>query len=1239
MKKSFKIFGFLPKIFFLIVLGVQSLMSADTPVANNSKDLCYTSVKYSGLCLGLLGVGCKQTIELRNDSGKALSDVDVYLDAGSLLNVDLFTNCGVDGKKGNCTQRNGINLGQLAGVDLLNKSVIAFDMPDFSVDATHSIFSSSLLNVTLFSGSNLNAVYRKNGTLYSSKVQKCGPVIQNGYRDFTLREKQNLNGNLKVIGNTILIAKSNTGRNSQCSGTNFINDASDGNNTYDLCKYKIGSDEATSAELKLPSKDSKIVWAGLYWQSILNNSADATKQTIRVKKDSDSFVSVGADEINWNTYKPNTTNYKIYSAFADVSELFAQKGWNGGTYTVADVPSVAGKIDTLGAYGAWSLVVIYEDESEKLRNVSVFDGWKLVSKDTGSIKVPISGFLTPNRGVISAKAAVFTAEGDKTISGDTLKMKKGSSISFADIGDPSNNAFSSKIATEGTRVPSVTNNMGIDIQEYDVGSLMENRQTSTEFEFGSTKDAYWPSMIAFSTQLYEPDVCYEEKMYFNEKLVGDDNLPGKDDVVEFSVDVTNKDNETAKGVVIDKDFDKPDEFTYEPNSLKIDSVAKTDNQGDDTAEYNGFGIKLMLGSGANASAGGDITRDFVTTFKFKAKVGEAKDISENVYRVSYRNDTLGLSFDGSPIRKCADFDNAFGAYIPEIGNFNVVRAGAVSNNDPLDPNAIENALYTQLVNRAFSVDVIALDTNNTTPKKPSSDKKVDVSIVEVDPNGGCVGGEALSDVYSVTFAKNTDMIKNLNVVAKKASQNAVFKMVFDSKVLCSRDNFSIRPATFDIVPQVNTLVGAKAYNYSFKAMDAGATPMPSLRYNQNINNSLTKFAATQLILPSGCELDGQKQNIQQSFSFVNGESNPVIKYNNVGELKFFIVDNDYTRASNDFAKGDCVADSSSNTIDASGKIGCMVYGDKTLTFIPAKFDAKLSISNASSSLTYLSGDENMSANLLFDVKALLENSEVATNYTAKCYSKDVGAKVALNSPATLAWDTPATRLFMPSRVNDSVVIKDSSFENGEANVSYKFNFGRDITKPDNPFVINASEFVIESMNDGVVNSFSSGLLGDDDTNATFGFGRAHIANQRYNNVVSAQSNIYFEIYCFNGCNTSLLPLNSTHSDDIRWFINSSHNALNDGKATSTSGANIIVVKEPQNNTSAQSVELKYNETRGYPYKTTMKLFADDWLLSDTPTYNTYSVEFLKTGDWAGKQKTQNATKDEDAIAPNRRIQW
>jgi len=160
------------------------------------------------------------------------------------------------------------------------------------------------------------------------------------------------------------------------------------------------------------------------------------------------------------------------------------------------------------------LVVIYKNEldlNEKLRNISVYDGYKVVSSGSNSVNIYIDGFLTPTNGDVNSILSVFAAEGENIYSGDDITVE-----GKTPPGAVSGNAFDSSISGFDAN-PSYRNANGIDIDIYDLNSdpsnqIIANEQSSATINLDSGGDAYFPSLVVFTTELYQPRVCYAQTL-------------------------------------------------------------------------------------------------------------------------------------------------------------------------------------------------------------------------------------------------------------------------------------------------------------------------------------------------------------------------------------------------------------------------------------------------------------------------------------------------------------------------------------------------------------------------------------------------------------------------------------------------------------------------------------------------------------------------------------------------------
>ncbi|HIP85433.1 MAG TPA: hypothetical protein EYH17_02165, partial [Pyrodictium sp.] len=359
-------------------------------------------------------------------------------------------------------------------------------------------------------------------------------------RNFTQRYTKSLKGNLKVIGNTVL--ESIDGYTYPNSYVRLRYVGVDG----DYRTFNSSSATINTAEAGVDISASRIKWAGLYWQGYLHtNDGDlgidsqydiANSQTtahaqileiinshsVSLQRGTNSAHKVTPDKVDWHIQynKRNYVAYK-YSAFANVTSLLQDQS-PSARYTIANIPTREGRTnkgshrDRLGNYGAWSLVIVYDNNTslaEKTRNISVFDGYLVIDNTTQQIDIPASGFKTPKNAPngVDSTLSVFAAKGDKTYTGDFLELINQDDLNYRlASSDGTNNFFNSSIEGVPIRNPSLPNNMGIDIHTQQVGTSagssmpIKTNHTNATIRIGTAGDHFMPSMVAFATEFYSP---------------------------------------------------------------------------------------------------------------------------------------------------------------------------------------------------------------------------------------------------------------------------------------------------------------------------------------------------------------------------------------------------------------------------------------------------------------------------------------------------------------------------------------------------------------------------------------------------------------------------------------------------------------------------------------------------------------------------------------------------------------
>jgi uncharacterized repeat protein (TIGR01451 family) len=466
-------------------------------------------------------------------------------------------------------------------------------------------------------------------------------------RPFTRRNPvTNERGNIALVGNSLVTcaAKNNNNcavtRSGSVSGSN-----SDYNSNFIDADADNATNNSSSATLSLPS-GSTVLWAGLYWGA--RSTDAAARDDIKFKPANSGFYStLTATQLDSTAAAPNA-----YQGFVDVTPQVQSA--RSGTYWVADISALNG-MDGTGFYGGWSLVVVYRDVNQPLRNLTVFDGFASVSNGN-NVTITASGLLTPTTGLFNAYAGMVTYEGDQGIFGDSFQMTNTSTNVTTTINDtqnPSNNFFNSSISNLGTRItaknPDYVNQLGFDVDTVSIASantVLGNGATSARLTFNSTQDLYYPGVLTFAVDVFRPQVDGNITKSVTDLNGGDVN-PG--DVLEYTIVVSNTGNDGASNNVLRDPI--PSNTTYVAGSVQITAGAntgvKTDGAGDDQAEFDGTRVIVRLGTGANSSNGGVINPAESTTLKFRVTVNAATangTVVANQAVVNYNAATLGDAF-------------------------------------------------------------------------------------------------------------------------------------------------------------------------------------------------------------------------------------------------------------------------------------------------------------------------------------------------------------------------------------------------------------------------------------------------------------------------------------------------------------------------------------------------------------------------------------------------------------------
>ncbi len=452
-------------------------------------------------------------------------------------------------------------------------------------------------------------------------------------RPFTPRYSTDLKGRLVFVSNNIITTKQRSGGSAVA-----YDQAPPACPVSALCKndgeyptnIDIDGDATTynssSSELTLPDC-SGVAFAGLYWGAgiAINQGSNGVEpmspgnwNTVRFRTPGGTYQTITADRVD-----TVNTVFHGYQSYADVTNLV--RGGGSGYYTVANV-----KCDTVNtasapmvnAYGGWTLIVIYRDSTQPMRNLTVFDGMAVVGTSGGTATstrdVAVSGFRCPPTGDVNARLGVIVYDGDRGAI-DGFQMRRNSDGVFADqtaAGESAattsgtRDAWNSSITDTGSlvtsRIPAHQNTYGYDAHLFKLNNsafqYLRNNDQSTVIRISTTSEGYVLGVVTAEIDTYEPEMIMENTL--TNTRSGGTLVQG--DTLVLVTRVRNTGTDVAEGVRAEDKL--PPYFKYVENSLRVDGVPQTDALNDDRAGYNAATrtVVAYMGQGSGAGIGGDV---------------------------------------------------------------------------------------------------------------------------------------------------------------------------------------------------------------------------------------------------------------------------------------------------------------------------------------------------------------------------------------------------------------------------------------------------------------------------------------------------------------------------------------------------------------------------------------------------------------------------------------------------------
>ena len=329
---------------------------------------------------------------------------------------------------------------------------------------------------------------------------------------FTIRYQNQQKGGIRLLSNVSVSCTNCAATTSQMppAGNGINNNF---NMTYVDTDNTTATYMSSSDSLNLPNC-SEVLWAGLYWGARVGGNGQmastvtnyALRNQVRLRINNGAYATLTADEL-----LDNNVGYDSYHCFKNITPLVQAVGGNA-RFTIANLVSRTG---TTNMFGGWTIVVVYKNVFESMRNLTVFDGLANVSNGN-NVTIPISGFLTPTTGPVSFELGVVSHDGDRGQTGDQLQFN-GVGTTYVNVSDAVHNAndvFNSTIARNGIltpfRIPNLNNNLGHDASVFfpnnTAFNYIGNNATSANIRITTGGETILTSVVTSVIDVYEPDL-------------------------------------------------------------------------------------------------------------------------------------------------------------------------------------------------------------------------------------------------------------------------------------------------------------------------------------------------------------------------------------------------------------------------------------------------------------------------------------------------------------------------------------------------------------------------------------------------------------------------------------------------------------------------------------------------------------------------------------------------------------
>ncbi|MFZ4455559.1 MAG: gliding motility-associated C-terminal domain-containing protein [Bacteroidales bacterium] len=417
-----------------------------------------------------------------------------------------------------------------------------------------------------------------------------------------------------------------------------------------------------------------LVWAGA---ASKNNPRLADINKVKIRSNNGSYINLIADEIVDST---NTNLFGgSYYCFKNVTNIIKTAGPKV-RWTVANIvaqstpPNLVGSTPDWNKFSGWGLVIVYKNESENLRQLTLYKGLSLILIGKPPILLPFEGFKTPNQGPVTFEFGHISWDGDRDYKGDSLSIKSLKNGNYQFISDNTNsidNIFNSTISNKGVltpfRKPSYNNNFCIDADIFSPDNATRKYigwgENSLSLKLTTGNEGYLTQVVSLAIDANIPDDRLGMKV---KDLNGGVVQPG--DTLEYTLLGCNVGTDKSELSYITNKIDGNAHFV--PGSIRIvsgpNAGVKTDAIGDDQADYDSATktVKVRIGQGANGTSGGEIVQSLTgadsTVVKFRVTATDdcmqlkCDNVIDNHALITGFGNDSGLKFESDQVPQYYD---------------------------------------------------------------------------------------------------------------------------------------------------------------------------------------------------------------------------------------------------------------------------------------------------------------------------------------------------------------------------------------------------------------------------------------------------------------------------------------------------------------------------------------------------------------------------------------------------------